>query len=809
MLQPKARWKVNGIERHAAESLAKELKLHPVIAGMLVARGITDIGEAQRFLKGGKDHFHDPFLLDGMERAVERIRSALQAGEKIRVYGDYDADGVSSTSLMVHLLRRLGAEFDTYIPHRATEGYGLNVNAIDLAKQSGVSLIVTVDTGISAREQIAYATEIGIDVIVTDHHEPPELLPDAVAILNPKKPGCPYPFKSLAGVGVAFKLAHALLEELPEELLEIAAIGTVADLMPLVGENRVIVKLGLERMQDSAYVGIQALLDVSGAGDKEVTSTHLGFSLAPRINASGRLEHASDAVRLLTTDDPEEAELIATSLDLLNKERQRIVEEMTKEALDVLTRKDPDFSSRVIVVAAEGWNVGVIGIVAAKLLERFYRPVIVLAIDPATGLAKGSARSIPGYDIYQALTHTAGLLDHYGGHQAAAGMTIHRDRLDEFAAALNALAEQWLTAEDLVPLIQADADFTLVDVTVDIIRQIEALAPFGMGNPAPRFVLSGLSVQEKRALGKDKQHLKLMLTEPGGSSPGTVEAVGFGRGAMLELISPTARIDILGELGINEWNGVRKPQIVIQDMRVPHVQVFDWRGAKMTVDKFADTCAAVRQEPGGPGREAILVEAGAPSKLIDPDRISCGLWAMDGSLGAIPLNAAAKSASLAEADDVLIVTLPDRLERLESALAVCRAKRIYAAFADWDRDYAALPSRDTFKALYQEAIRKGEWDERNISFLEPLRRKSGLSEGLIRFMLTVFEELQFIDKMGSVCKTTASPKKRDLAESPAYQSRQQRGEVEQVLVYSNAQQLTDWITDRLAVQSKRMMEVTG
>jgi single-stranded-DNA-specific exonuclease len=809
LLQSKAKWKVSDVDQAAAERLSAELKLHPVIANMLAARGVTEPGEAGRFLKAGKDHFHDPFLLDGMDLAVARIRQALQANEKIRVYGDYDADGVSSTSLITHLLRRLGAQFDTYIPHRAIEGYGLNEKAIGLAKESGVSLIITVDTGISAREQVAYAASIGIDIVVTDHHEPPELLPDAIAVLNPKKPGCPYPFKHLAGVGVAFKLAHALVGELPLELLEIAAIGTVADLMPLTGENRSIVKLGLERMQNSSYTGIQALLEVSGVADKEITATHLGFSLAPRINASGRLDHAGDAVTLLTTDDRAEAERIAETLDELNKERQRIVEEMTNEALQLISADDPDSRRNVIVVAREGWNVGVIGIVAAKILERFYRPVVVLGIDPETGMAKGSARSIPGYDMYRALTHCAELLDHYGGHQAAAGMSLPRDRLEQFGDRLNVLAEEWLEEEHYTPVYNADAEFGLCDISVDFIRQLEALAPFGMGNPAPRFVLSDLAVQEKRALGKDKQHMKLMLSQPGDSAGGVVEALGFGRGSTLELISGTATVDILGELGINEWNGVRKPQIVIHDMRIPHVQVFDWRGVKQAAEKFAELTAAGSGDPRTKGRGAVVVEANAPSRFLDPDRLSCGLWAMDSRNGVVPLNAMAISGSFSEAEDVLLISLPERMESFEAMLGQCQAKRVYAVFADWDRDYAKMPSREQFKLLYQAVLQKSSWAADNVSFLEPLRRKMGLSDAMIRFMLNVFEELDFIMQRNGTMQTVASPRKRDMNESSIYQSRLARSEIEQTLVYTNAQQLAEWVLGRLSAEPKRLMEGIG
>lgn len=807
MLESRAKWQVETTDWAAAEALGKEMKLAPVVAGMLIARGITNKEEAERFLHGGKDHFHDPFLLDGMEAAVARIRQALKEQAPIRVYGDYDADGVSSTALMTYALRRLGACFDTYIPHRQTEGYGMNVRAIDLAKESGVSLMITVDTGISAREQVAYAASLGIDVIVTDHHEPPELLPDAVAVINPKKQSCPYPFKSLAGVGVAFKLAHALLEEPPLDLLELAALGTVADLMPLEDENRAIVKLGLQRMQTSAFKGIRALLDVSGVTDKEVTAGHLGFSLAPRINASGRLEHADEALALLTTEDREEAERIAESLDELNRDRQRIVEEMTADAIAMFEEQERQGHQRVVIVAREDWNVGVVGIVAARILEKVYRPVIVLSIDRETGLAKGSARSITGYDMHRALTACSELLDHYGGHQAAAGMTLHRDHVPELRRRMDMLAEQWLTDDQLVPVMVADCALEMGDITIELIRQIGQLAPFGMGNPSPRFVFSDLHVKEKKALGRDKQHLKLLLADPARAEAAPVEALGFGRGEWLDQVSATAKIDLLGELGVNEWNGVRKPQIVIQDMRIPHAQVFDWRAVKQAVSKFLSMPSSASSEQ--PGARAIVVEANAPTRSLDPDRVACGLWAMDAGRGAVPLNRAAAANQFELAEDVLLLALPDELAALERMLSGCRAKRMYAAFSDWDRDYAKVPSRDEFKALYKLLIAAASWTRNDPRFLSPLVRRLGLSESLLLFMMDVFEELGFMKTENGTTRIVPSPKKREFGESALYRTRLARQETEQTLVYATGEQLTEWVLSRISAQSKPMMEGIG
>lgn len=804
MLHSRARWETAACDGQAAEQLTQQLKLHPAVSRLLVARGMTTVEQADLFLSGGKDHLYDPFLLDGMHDAVTRIRRAIKDKEKIRVYGDYDADGVNSTALMSHLLKQLEADYDTYIPHRTLEGYGLNLKALDAAKMAGVTLLITVDTGISATQQIEYATELGIDVIVTDHHEPPEQLPEAFAILNPKKPGCTYPNKSLAGVGVAWKLAHALLGDIPETLSEFAAIGTVADLMPLTGENRYLVKLGLERLSKSSYPGILALFKVCGIAGKEITSTHLGYALAPRINASGRLQHAGGALRLLTTDDAEEAERLALELDLLNKERQRIVEEMTTEALDMLQEEQywehGTLRHHVIVLAREGWNAGVIGIVAARLLEKFYRPVVVLSIDEATGMAKGSARSIAGYDIHKALTCCQELLEHYGGHQAAAGMTLRQEWIDTFRERLHGFADEWLKEEDFIPMLQADAEFNLGDISVESIGQIEALAPFGMGNPAPRIQLSHLDVQEIRTMGKDKQHLKLQLAQSSLESACTLEAVGFGRGSLTELISPTAQLDVIGELSINEWNGVRRPQIIIQDMRVDQLQVFDWRGVNRLAHKLGELDS---------GRAAV----GKMNRLAEPQRaiiVERSLhWARDRALleatgwrlygwdarsGAVPLNDSAAQVPIADATDLVLYSLPDAETSLLALLEATRsAERFYPVFADWNTDDYKLPGRDAFKKVYTHLMQMGSWLAEDARMLELLSKKSGLSVATIRFILIVFEELSLIGRSGDQCRTVASPGKTELDSAPSYMWRQHRIGMESYTIYSSAQELTEWI----------------
>ncbi|MFD2612606.1 single-stranded-DNA-specific exonuclease RecJ [Paenibacillus gansuensis] len=800
MLQAKARWNITEHDEAEIGRLSSDWGVHPLLMKLLLTRGIASSEEARLFLEGGAEHVHDPLLLRGMKEAVSRIRHALDTGEKIRIYGDYDADGVSSTSLMIHLFRGLNAEFDFYIPHRAKEGYGLNTAALDAAKEAGISLIITVDTGISAVEQIAHANSLGIDVIVTDHHEPPEVLPEAYALINPKLPGCPYPYKHLAGVGVAWKLAHALLGRFPEELLEIAVIGTIADLMPLTGENRVIAKLGLKKMRTTANPGIRALLTASGVSVEQVSAGNIAFAMAPRLNAAGRLDHASVSVRLLTTEDEQEAEELSYTLDAMNKERQRIVEEMTAEAMQQV--EDEGLAAdKVLVVAKEGWNVGVIGIVASKLLEKYYRPTIVLGIDPETGKCKGSARSIPGFDLYRALSSCSGLFDHYGGHQAAAGMTISREKLPQLREALNQEAEEQLTAEDLQPVMSADLACRLAEVTMESIGLMESLAPFGMANPSPRFVFEGLRIQEIRTMGKERQHVKLTLCDAaGGSVP--IEAVAFNRPQLVHALSATSSLDVLGEISVNEWNGVRKPQILVQDLRVRHLQVFDWRGMPKPEEKLSEL-------PAGGELTAVIAEPDAAEKLANRPMLEMlSIWAWTPEGKAVPVNDSARRVPISEAKNLVLYTLPGCLQSVVRILENGQAmERIYAVFSSQDGGSSGLtlPSRDDFKKVYAALKSKEQWNLRTGELQQFLRRRLGLSDSICGFILSVFEELSFTEKSDDYVRCAASPSKQELTSALAYRRRVDHIEAEQVLVYSSASELTAWFTGHLAPMQNTLL----
>ncbi|MEF2968894.1 single-stranded-DNA-specific exonuclease RecJ [Paenibacillus sp. M1] len=793
MLRPKYEWQTPPYNREAADALSRQLGIHPVLASLMVTRGIDSPQKAAPFLDGSGEELHDPYLLSGMKEAVPRIKRALEAGERILIYGDYDADGVSSTSLMIHLMRRLGADFEYYIPHRSKEGYGLHIPALEQARERGITLIVTVDTGISAVEQIAYAASAGMDVIVTDHHEPPPVLPEAFALINPKLPFCPYPFKGLAGVGVAYKLAVALLgDEVPPEWTELVALGTIADLMPLIGENRAIVRRGLAHMADSAFPGMTALLRTAGWKSGEVTATNVAFGLAPRINASGRMSHAQEAVELLTAQNMEVAEAAALELDLLNRERQGLVDDIVQEAMLQLEAKEaagklPD----VLVVAGEGWNVGVVGIVASKILERYYRPTLVLGIHPDSGECKGSARSIPGLDIYEALTHCADLLDHFGGHPAAAGMSLHKDKLAEFDRRLNEFAAGVLKPEHFMPVMQTDLECTLGDITLPVIEQLESMAPFGMGNPCPRLLIRGAKLLECRQMGKDGKHMRLTLRQNGK----TAEAVAFGKGDLAFLLTEETELDIVAEAGINEWNGSRRPQLLIQDLAVPHLQVYDYRGDASPAAKLSELKSNLAAYPFcGPGTVAGLINA--DSKLLNDYELNeTSLWVYDRRVGARPADSASEQAGTDGIGTLFILELPETPVEWNSLLtrfgALERIFLLHPKPAAQER--LEPPSREQFKRVYvllrslvSEALPEEE-------LLAGLKARTPMSKRMLSLALDVFEELGFIARSSGIVTVNPAPAKRPLESSTRYRELGRLAEMEQMLLYGRVPQITEWL----------------
>lgn len=543
---------------------AAGIKVSPLVAEALWHRGQRTPEEAKVFLHPETVPFHDPFLMRDMEKAVSRIEKALRNKEKITVYGDYDVDGMTSTALMLHNLRAFGADVDYYIPDRKKEGYGFNAGALQKLAEEGTDLLISVDCGIASLEDVA-GMQGKMDIIITDHHLPGAQLPPALAVVNPHREDCPYPDKNLAGVGVAFKLCQALWKHLKNkdfaDDMELVALGTVADIVPLLGENRKIVKAGLEKLQEPDFLGLRALVEAAGLKDKEINAGHVGFLLAPRLNAAGRIGSAAQGVELLLSRDVEEAERLAGELNELNSRRQAIEQEICAKAEgQLLAEGVPPEELPALVVAGKDWNPGVIGIVASRLVDKYYKPTIILSIQP-DGVCKGSCRSIEGLHMYEALAACKSELLQFGGHEMAAGLSLREEKLDDFRQAFGAYAGARLSDEDYTPKVTVEFELEPEKITRGMVEELALLEPYGMANPKPVFGCRGVRCYEAQAIGAQKQHLRFRL----GPKTGPVTGLWWNRGELAGIVNAEA-VDMLYTPSLNEWNGNISVQVMVDSM---------------------------------------------------------------------------------------------------------------------------------------------------------------------------------------------------------------------------------------------------
>ncbi|MBI4653478.1 MAG: single-stranded-DNA-specific exonuclease RecJ [Nitrospirae bacterium] len=569
------RWLVNRTNKEFLEYFSRKASISPAFAQILVNRGIKDPESIKTFLSPSPESLHDPFLMPDMKIAVERIKVALDRNESILVHGDYDADGVTSTALLVSVLRGLGLKTYYHIPNRLTDGYGVSQKGIQKAKDCGASLLITVDCGISSEKEVLEARSHGIDVIITDHHEPPlvngtllnQKLPQAIAVINPRRNDSNYPFKYLAGVGVAYKLAQALLQDTgcriqdaeSENLLDLVAIGTIADSVPLTGENRILAAYGLKKLNNTCSVGIQALKEVAGLNNREVKSVLLSYTVVPRINAAGRLGDASEVVELFLTHDEARAKGIAGFLEEQNIKRQRIEGVVYNSALEMIGSNNID---KAIILYSPEWHEGVIGIVASRLAEEFYRPAFLFSIIPTNigTIAKGSARSIPAFDLYKCIAECAGLLLSFGGHTYAAGIKLREENLVAFKSQVDRIVERDLTNDALTPMLEIDACVDLSEVNFNLVKELNLLEPFGNSNEEPVMGIKGIEVIEPRVVGNN--HLKMRLRQKNIS----MDTIGFNMGDLLEQ-DDSRFVDAAFIPIINEWNGNKTIQLSLSGLR--------------------------------------------------------------------------------------------------------------------------------------------------------------------------------------------------------------------------------------------------
>ncbi|HLR62577.1 MAG TPA: single-stranded-DNA-specific exonuclease RecJ [Lentibacillus sp.] len=771
MLESKMKWKFADSQNDIPNWDSN--RFSPLIKELLFQRGITTREEAEAFVSPDLTQLYSVKLLSDIDKAAERIHRAVNADEKILVYGDYDADGVSSTAIMINTLHELGAHCDYYIPNRFTEGYGPNEEAFRAAYENGYHLIITVDNGIAAVNEAAYAKNLGIDLIITDHHEPQEQLPDAYAIIHPKcSPD--YGFKDLAGVGVALKLAECLLGYFPKQLLDFAAIGTIADLVPLTGENRVIAYYGLQALSRSGKPGLKALMKVCGI-DGRITEEDIGFSIGPRLNAVGRLQDADLAVHLLLTDVQDEAYQIAERVQSINEERKSIVSTIVKEAEEMT---GPVEDQGVIVVAKEGWNQGVLGIVASNLVRKYDRPAIVLSILPEDGVMKGSARSIPTFDLFTNCMKIRDTFTHFGGHSQAAGMTLPIDNFRTLTAELNNLIYQELRTEDFTQEIEVSKSIALPEINEELVEEIRQLAPFGMANPKPVFHLEGVPANT-RQIGNNKKHLKMQFRHQNK----TLDGIGFGLGDLYYYMTPKTPISVVGELGINEWNGFRKVQIVMQDMKIDEHQLFDHRG------KIQPRITPYVQ----PNNMYTVVCQAKRNEYDFPDNVRCVTYDTDVN-------------SLEETETLFLFDMPTDLKSFKLLLKQLNPTNIHACFQLKDSAFMnVFPSREDFKWLYALLFKRKQIN--TDKDLPMIMEAKGWTKARIEFMTDVFFDLGFVKIEDGFITINPKPVQKDLAASAVYQERLTKADIEKTLYYSTYEELKTWLSECLEDRGSLKEEV--
>ncbi len=732
MIKSKYSWKIKDKKPDDGFfKLAKTKGLTQTAAQLIYERGIRTEEALDEFLTADLSQLHDPYLLHDMAKAVPRIRQAIEEGERILIYGDYDADGMTSASIVKETLDMMGAEPLVYLPNRFTDGYGPNQSVYKyFIEQEAVSLIITVDNGVAGHEALSYAQTQGIDVIVTDHHSLPEELPEAFAIIHPEHPDADYPFKHLAGCGVAFKLATALLESLPTDCLDLVAIGTIADMVSLTGENRVLVKNGLTMLKHTERVGLQELMSLSSIDLDQFTEDAVGFQIAPQLNALGRLDDPNPAIELLTGFDDQEAQAIALMIKEKNEERKALVQDIFDQAMAMVDPQKP-----VQVLAQAGWHPGVLGIVAGRIMEAIGQTVIVLAID--NGFAKGSARSLEAINIFEALSGNRDLFTAFGGHAGAAGMTLPVDNLEALSDLLcQFVIERGLdqTAKNTLTI---DERLSLEDLSLDTLKSLDKLAPYGMDHPKPIFYVKDIKVSQARTMGQDQSHLKFKVSQ----GKTSFDVLAFGQGSQLQDFQQATGLELAVTLSVNHWNGNTSLQLMLVDARVEGVQLLDLRS-----------------------KTAKLPE-GIPTIEEDP-----------------------------KATVIVIKELPESFKDWRHQFADRTFDAIYFKNQIKHPYYlTGFGSREQFAKLYKTIYQFPEFDVRHK--LTDLSRYLNIDKLLLIKLIQIFEELAFVTIEDGLMTVNPQAQKRDISESRIYQELKELVKFQEIMALASPQEMYDYLVN--------------
>ena len=756
MINSRYQWHFPEVSNQKAiKTLSETFGITELIAKILVNRGYDTVEAANAFLRPELSGLHDPFLLHDMDKAIERLMQAIDSGQKIIVYGDYDVDGMTSTAIMTWALELMGANVNYFVPSRFSDGYGPNLANYQKLAAEGMQLLVTVDNGVSGKDEIAWLMAQGIDVIVTDHHELPEELPVATAIVHPRHPEGSYPFGGLSGAGVAFKVVSALLEEPADEVLDLAALGTVADVMSLTDENRIIVKQGLESLKLDPRPGVAALLAAAGTQLSDIDSSTIGFTIAPRLNALGRLENATTGVQLLLMDEPEEAKPLADHVNALNQERQQLVTKITTAAQEQATQLSED---PVLVVAGENWHEGVLGIVASKLVEQTGKPTIVLNVNDDE--MKGSGRSVAAFDLFTALDGHRDLMTTFGGHASAAGMTVPTNNLTALRAALHDEAAQQQLATAQKADMQIATTVTAADFTKENFDNLQVLAPFGEGNPEPLFMLDLRGVNQVKTMSEGK-HLRFIAQTDTDQLP--VVAFGWGNQASA-LAGHFSSLQIVGTMSQNSYRGNISYQLMLRDMSAKGAAILDWRTSHLTKQTFSKPVTYVFF------KEKHLQQLAA---YIDPAAQAL-MWQ--------------DALQMSNIHTMVLVDLPDSLDQLQTLLQTSIPGRLAPMFYVQSPVYLQkVPSKQVFSNVYKFVL---SFKDINLQTqFDAMVKHLKISNMTLKLILKVFLEAKFVTIDNGVLNAVPNPTPMKLTQTQTFQRFMAQRDLEQQLIYSTTAEL--------------------
>lgn len=775
MIDAKFKWELaDNAPSLTVDNLEKELGISRILATLLAQQGIDSTEQAKKFFEPSMEEIHDPTLLHDMDKAVERIEQAVEKQEQITIYGDYDADGITSTSLMYETLLSIGANVNYYVPNRFTDGYGPNMDAYQRLIDNGTQLFITVDNGVSGKNVINKVMAAGVDVVITDHHELPADLPNAVAIVHPRYPGSNYPFPDLSGVGVAFKVAWALTGEFPVEELDLVAIGEIADVVNVTDENHALISYGIQQLRQGMRPGLAALMKLADIKANNLTDQDIGFGIAPRLNALGRIADANDGVKLLTSLDENESQKLAKEVDQANKERQNLVAEIMKEA-EKQANSSANQQKRTLLIVGKGWHQGVLGIVASRIMNETGKPTIIASTDQNNPtLIKGSGRSVDSFNLFNALEAHCELFTTFGGHPAACGLSFDQKNIVPLQIAL----EEEAGKQKFDPMVKQPLPIAMklapADVTQQLYNDIQRVAPFGPGNMEPVFELNNVKVVDVKTMGQEHQHLKFSFV----SDKKNLTVVAFGQGNLATLLSaPTGQINLAVKVSLNEWRGKKTVQLMLEDLQINGTVIIDERTNKLTPQLFNSSDYYIVREPRL--RENIAPHVAPGYTLSIEEAIKTDFSGQQVTLVDCPSSEEMLKQIFAE----------DEGEPATIRLLLYQRKSAYLA---------GLPTRNDFAQLYRFIYKQKEikWPMQAKAVSNHLK----INMDRLNLMIQVFSEAGFVTIKDDVLKFNEPTNKTDLTQTKRYQKQLAQYKVEQQLLFNDAATVAKWLLEYLNLE---------